>query len=275
MQIINQILEAWFDKILWIIGFTVFFTSLSLITPCNPSLKWWQDKRAVLTDSIYWFIVPIFTRYISLLLVLWVGFMLTGTTDGDKIVTALNGHGMTGSMPLWGQIILLLLLSDIYMYWSHRIFHLDFAWPIHAVHHSPKNLDWFSTKRFHPINEFFSFTLVNAIALYIGFSVESLVILAPLNTFHSALVHANLNWTFGKFQYVLASPVFHRWHHTGVDEGGSKNFAPTFPFLDVIFGTYYMPKDKLPENYGVDDPHFPEDFIGQFYYPFRKRKNGA
>jgi sterol desaturase/sphingolipid hydroxylase (fatty acid hydroxylase superfamily) len=28
---------------------------------------------------------------------------------------------------------------------------------------------------------------------------------------------------------VIATPVFHRWHHTTAERGGEKNFAATFP----------------------------------------------
>jgi hypothetical protein len=84
------------------------------------------------------------------------------------------------------------------------------------------------------------------------------------------VVHANLNWTFGPLRFVFASPVFHRWHHTTLEEGLNKNFAPTFPFLDLVFGTFYMPPGKLPEQFGNGESDFPEDFWGQFCYPFRK-----
>ena len=75
----------------------------------------------------------------------------------------------------------------------------------------------------------------------------------PFNMFHSAFVHANLSWTLGPFKYVLATPVFHRWHHTALEQGGNTNFAGTFPLWDILFGTFRMPEGKLPDNYGVDD----------------------
>ena len=77
--------------------------------------------------------------------------------------------------------------------------------------------------------------------------------LGPLTIAHSAFVHANLDWTLGPFKYVIAGPVFHRWHHTAADRGGEKNFAATFPILDVIFGTFYMPAGQLPDNYGIGE----------------------
>ena len=67
---------------------------------------------------------------------------------------------------------------------------------------------------------------------------------------------------------MLAGPVFHRWHHTAAARGGERNFASTFPVLDMMFGSFYMPKDKLPDAYGVADP-MPPSFMGQMIYPFR------
>jgi sterol desaturase/sphingolipid hydroxylase (fatty acid hydroxylase superfamily) len=86
---------------------------------------------------------------------------------------------------------------------------------------------------------------------------------------HSAFVHANLNWSLGPLRYVIAGPVFHRWHHTAADKGGSKNFAPTFPVLDIIFGTFHLPVNVLPEGYGVSDQAFPTGFGSQLMYPFK------
>jgi sterol desaturase/sphingolipid hydroxylase (fatty acid hydroxylase superfamily) len=69
---------------------------------------------------------------------------------------------------------------------------------------------------------------------------------------------------------VIAGPVFHRWHHTAAEHGGEKNFAPTFPVLDLLFGTFYMPKQTLPDRYGIADKTFPANFCAQMLYPFRR-----
>jgi sterol desaturase/sphingolipid hydroxylase (fatty acid hydroxylase superfamily) len=69
---------------------------------------------------------------------------------------------------------------------------------------------------------------------------------------------------------VLATPVFHRWHHTALNEGGNTNFAGTFPVWDILFGTYHMPEDRLPSAFGADDPAIPNQIAGQLAYPFRQ-----
>ena len=133
-------------------------------------------------------------------------------------------------------------------------------WKYHAVHHSSEELDWISAARFHPINIFLGSVATDVVLLLAGISPNVLVFLGPFTIAHSAFVHANLNWTLGPFKYVMAGPVFHRWHHTMAERGGEKNFASTFPVLDLMFGTFYMPKNELPDAYGIADPSFPPTF---------------
>ena len=110
--------------------------------------------------------------------------------------------------------------------------------------------------------------IVDVALLLAGISPNVMLWVGPFTTASSAFVHANLNWTLGPFKYVLAGPIFHRWHHTAADRGGSSNFAGTFPIWDILFGTFYMPNNELPDAYGIDDEHFPESFGRQLIYPF-------
>ena len=139
--------------------------------------------------------------------------------------------------------LLFLVLSDFMLYWLHRMFHGGGFWKYHAIHHSSEELDWISAARFHPVNLFLGTIVVDVMLLMAGISPNVMLWVGPFTTFHSAFVHANLNWTFGPFKYVLATPVFHRWHHTALEEGGNTNFAGTFPIWDLLFGTFRMPED--------------------------------
>ena len=137
------------------------------------------------------------------------------------------------------------------------MFHGGGFWKYHAIHHSSEDLDWISAARFHPVNLFLGTIAVDVILLMAGISPNVMLWVGPFTTFHSAFVHANLNWTLGPFKYVLATPVFHRWHHTALEEGGNTNFAGTFPLWDILFGTFRMPENKLPDDYGMDDQAIP------------------
>lgn len=253
--------------------FSVLFFVLARLFPCNPEMHWWKnDKKEILGDALYFFVVPILSGQVRLLM-LFLGATLVLGLKGAEVESFFRegyGSGVFSSLPFWGQVAAYMLLGDVMMYWIHRVFHKRFAWKVHAVHHSTAHLDWLASARFHPINMWLQFMLTDVIMLCLGIAPMVMMILAPMNQLYSAMVHANLRWTFGPFRYVLASPVFHRWHHTKLIEGRDKNFAPTFPFLDVLFGTFYMPKGKLPEQYGVDDPRMPNSFIGQLLYPFAK-----
>jgi sterol desaturase/sphingolipid hydroxylase (fatty acid hydroxylase superfamily) len=156
------------------------------------------------------------------------------------------------------------------LYWLHRLFHGGGFWKYHAIHHSSEEISWISAARFHPVNLMLGTIGVDVVLLMAGISPNVMIWVGPFTTFHSAFVHANLNWTFGPFRYVLATPVFHRWHHTSLEDGGETNFAGTFPIWDLLFGTFRMPKGELPQDYGKDEATMPKEIGGQLAYPFRQ-----
>jgi sterol desaturase/sphingolipid hydroxylase (fatty acid hydroxylase superfamily) len=267
--------QALLDVMLTALALGIVFTLLSaLFTPCNPGVPWWR-KPDLATDLLYFFIIPLFGRFALIFFALVALGLLSGIGVARPEDLIGVNRGPLAALPFWQQVVLYLILSDLLMYWSHRAFHTARLWRYHAVHHSPEHLDWLSGRRFHPIDFALHSALPDFILLTLGIAPEVLFLLAPVNVWHSALVHANLNWTFGPFKYLIASPVFHRWHHTAMERGGLKNFAATFPVLDVIFGTYYLPKGALPDAYGTGEPEFPRSFGAQLLYPFVAGKAGA
>jgi len=248
----------------------IVFSVLSHFWACNPGNPWWQ-KRELITDMVYWFFVPVFARVLRIgLLVLGAGVVFK-IHDADELIAFYeNGHGPLAQLPEWLQGLLFLVLSDFMLYWTHRLFHGGEFWKYHAVHHSSEELEWISAARFHPINLILGTIVVDVILLTAGISPNVMIWVGPFTTFHSAFVHANLNWTLGPFKYVLATPVFHRWHHTPMEEGGNTNFAGTFPIWDILFGTFRMPDGQLPAVYGKDEATMPGEFVGQLAFPFRR-----
>ena len=211
-----------------------------------------------------------FARYLRIGLLVLGAALLFGITTAEGLIEFYDdGHGPLSQLPLWLQAVIFLVGSDLMMYWLHRAFHRPAMWKYHAVHHSSKELDWISAARFHPVNIMLGSVATDVVLLLAGISPNVFVFLGLFTVAHSAFVHANLNWTLGPLQYVIAGPVFHRWHHTAADAGGEKNFASTFPILDLLFGTFYMPKQALPGAYGVADKGFPAGFGAQLLYPFK------
>ena len=189
-------------------------------------------------------------------------------------IDALAGAGAwVGSLPLGWQLALLLIATDFCQYWLHRAFHGRRLWPFHAIHHGAEEVNWTTTFRVHPVNYLMLNTSLAVLARLTGFTELCLLLAAPIFFFSGALAHANLNWTYGPLRYVFASPVFHRWHHVAAPACRDSNFAPMFPVWDLAFGTFHMPRDASPQDYGA--PGVPAGLVGQLIYPFRRGVRGG
>ena len=272
--LLTDIIEMFGQTILKVVPITIVlaltFTVLTHFWACNPGKPWWR-KSEIVTDITYWFFVPLICRVVRIGLLVIGASALFGIHDADGLIAFYdNGHGPLATLPLWLQALLFLVASDFMLYWLHRMFHGGGFWKYHAVHHSSEELEWISAARFHPVNLFLGTVAVDVVLLIAGISPNIMLWVGPFTTFHSAFVHANLNWTLGPLRYLIATPVFHRWHHTGLEQGGNTNFSGTFPLWDILFGTFRMPEGKLPEDYGVDGEPLPAEFGGQLAYPFRQ-----
>ena len=266
---LDQLLVTLWHTLPWLAGLGLVFAVLSRLSPCNAGKPWWR-KRGLATDLSYWIFVPIFLRYLRIWVTVWLTIMIFHINDGQKIADFyLHGHGPLSTMPLWIQGLIYLVGADFVLYWIHRAFHQGFAWKYHAVHHAPRDVDWTSAARFHPVNLALGTAAVDIAFLLAGVSPDIFLVIGPFNIITSCMVHANLNWTFGPLRYVLVSPVFHRWHHAM--DVRDRNFASTFAIWDVMFATAYMPQGVLPQSYGIDDEAMPEGLMPQLVYPLLQK----
>ncbi len=259
------------QSLLWLPVYGLLFGALAAVAPNIPGQRTW--RAGIGADLLYWFLTPPLYALLYLLTLYGVLRGLAGWSAQQTRDYLADGTDWIAGLPLAIQAIGVLLLSDFLQYWLHRLFHRGAMWRFHAVHHSPREVDWLSAARFHPLNYCLSFTLPAVLCALLGVPGQTFLILAGFNVTYSCLVHANLNWTLGPARYLFASPVFHRWHHTSQAEGLNRNFAPTFPFIDLLFGTFYMPP-RLPTRFGIEDP-VPASFLGQMLFPFRARRSDA
>jgi sterol desaturase/sphingolipid hydroxylase (fatty acid hydroxylase superfamily) len=253
------------------IAFAILFTVLSLFSSaaCNPGRTWWRNP-GLLTDICYLTIIPFMAPYLRMSLMIAGAALLSGVMTAQDIADYFeHGRGPLAGLPFWGQVAVYVVASDFLLYWAHRAFHGATFWRFHAIHHSAEQVDWTTAYRFHPVNLWLGPFLVTAILLYLGVSPAVLLFLVAFDTTTAAFVHANLNWTLGPLKYLVATPVFHRWHHTPLEQGGNSNFGSLFAVWDVLFGTFHMPENKLPARYGIDDPGYPQGFFGQLVHPFQ------
>jgi sterol desaturase/sphingolipid hydroxylase (fatty acid hydroxylase superfamily) len=257
------------------IGLVVLSGLFWMLERWRPALPR-QRRRAADTrvDLAYWFFTPLVTRTASRVAIGAVFVAIAawqGLTLDELRATFTTRHTWAAALPLWVQAPLILLLADLLAYWTHRIFHARWLWPFHAIHHSSTTVDWLSSVRLHPVNDAVA-RVVQVLPLYwMGFNAGALAAAVPVLTFYALLLHANLTWSYGPLRYVIASPVFHRWHHTSETEGLDRNFAGLFPFIDLAFGTFYMPPGRVPERFGISGDPVPDGLLAQLAYPFRHR----
>lgn len=177
------------------------------------------------------------------------------------------------SQPMWLQFLEIMLLADIVQYWVHRMFHqIPWLWKFHAVHHSAEVMDWMAGNRLHLVDLALTRSLIYIPSFILGFDTLPMVAYIVFVSLHSVFIHSNLAFRFGWLRYVFATPQFHHWHHGAEPEAIDKNFAVHVPLLDLVFGTFFMPGDRWPRNYGVCGEAVPKSFFAQFVYPFKTTK---
>lgn len=177
-------------------------------------------------------------------------------------------HEAVSGQPLWLQVIEVFLIADMGFYLAHRAFHaVPFLWRFHSIHHSIEEMDWLAAHRVHPLDQIATQTASLLPVFALGFSAPAVVIFAFVYQWQSLLIHSNTRISFGPLKWILASPQFHHWHHGNQPEAYNRNFAGQLPFLDLFFGTLYLPREGTPKKYGIDE-ELPPFYHQQLAYPF-------
>jgi sterol desaturase/sphingolipid hydroxylase (fatty acid hydroxylase superfamily) len=172
------------------------------------------------------------------------------------------------SQPWWLQAAEAVLLSDLFMYWGHRLQHnVGFLWRFHAVHHSSEHMDWLAGHREHPLDSIYTMTLINLPPMVLGFPLETIATFLMFRGLWAAYIHSNVRLPIGALRMFVGAPELHHWHHArGRDFG---NYANICPFMDIIFGTYCCP-DHEPEELGLKRP-IAHGYLGHLIKPLLPR----
>jgi len=137
---------------------------------------------------------------------------------------------------LFAQLFLALLIAEFGRYWVHRWAHtVPILWRFHAIHHSPNRLYFLNAARFHPIEKVF-FLLPETIPfILMGTNAETLGL----------------------------------YHHSKIINESNKNYGNNLIFWDIVFGTFFYPKEREVSTIGLYNPAYPKDYIGQLKAPFQ------
>ncbi|MEM6585342.1 MAG: sterol desaturase family protein [Pseudomonadota bacterium] len=215
-------------------------------------------------DLFYFLISSMFVQLLGFLALAPSTIINENTNSFDAL------RASVASLPWLVQFVIVLVASDVVQYWYHRLFHkVPFLWGFHAIHHSAQSMDWLAGSRMHFI-EIIVLRAITSLPLFtLGFSPSVMQAYLGFVYVWSSLLHANIGGDFNRLGHWIATPRFHHWHHGLEDEAFDVNFAIHFPWIDKIFGTFHLPKDRWPRDYGIPE-EVPRRYFGQFLYPWTR-----
>lgn len=240
----------------------VIFVPIEMVFPKRKDQKTFHDEWR--TDLVYFVVSHLLVQFFGVITqkpaTLFFGWM------------GLSGlHEWVQSLPFIVELLFAFFITDLFQYWTHRIFHNhSFLWRFHSIHHSTENMDWLAGSRTHFVDIFVTRSMAFVPLYVFGFSTITFNVYVIFMAIHAVLIHSNTRINFGFIKYIFATPQYHHWHHCKNPKHYGKNFATIFPFIDKIFGTYYLPKDEWPEDTGLLEADYPKGYIKQAIYPFTK-----
>jgi sterol desaturase/sphingolipid hydroxylase (fatty acid hydroxylase superfamily) len=231
------------------------FRPLELAFPARPGQRFFRRAWAVdlcfflgqyllWTGVVFWMLMYVAT---------WTGRLMPA---GFRLFVA--------SQPWWVQAIEVILLSDLFVYWGHRLQHrIGFLWRFHSIHHSAEHLDWLAAHREHPLDSIYTIGLINLPAFILGFPLQTIIGFIAFRGIWAIYIHSNVRLPIGPLRPLLGSPELHHWHHDRDRDAG--NYANLSPIMDLLFGTYRCPAHE-PESFGLHEP-IPRGYLAQLLWP--------
>jgi len=240
----------------------VIFVPIEMVWPKNSNQSRFHEEWR--TDLVYFAVSHLFIQFFSV--------VVTTTVTKTFGSFGLDGlHAWVQSLPFVLELFLAFFVADFCQYWAHRFFHsYAYFWRFHSVHHSTQNMDWLAGSRTHFIDIFVTRCAAFAPLYVFGFSPLVFNIYILFMAIHAVMIHANTRINFGFLKYIFATPQYHHWHHCEDPKYYGKNFATIFPFIDRIFGTYFLPSNEWPEGTGVHEASYPKGYLKQMIHPFTK-----
>lgn len=187
------------------------------------------------------------------------------------------------SLSVPAQVVTVVAATDFLAWLHHLVRHkVPVLWEFHKIHHSQRELNYFSDLRVHPVDY-----IAAQVILFVPFNSLSLDLAIPtfvgwqiFKTWHTRFCHANIRTSLGLLRYVFVSPQSHRIHHSSEPEHADKNFGVIFSIWDWAFRTQYTNFDRYPAT-GISDGRFPIEMelslrsafftpLRQLYYPFAR-----
>ncbi len=135
-------------------------------------------------------------------------------------------------------VVVMLLISDTWFYWSHRAMHHPSIYKyVHALHHKSLDVNPYTSTSFHVIEALWLTAWILPLAILMPISMTALGIMQVLGTFNNLKSHLGYE-LFPKFFSkppfnMLVTATNHSLHHTQYNG----NYGLFFRFWDIACGT--------------------------------------
>ncbi len=241
----------------------LMFAPIERIMPHRPLQRLFRIEWK--EDLFYYLISSMLVQIFTFLAFAPSTFINAHTSNWDALRAGVAGLSWIA------QFVLVIILSDLFQYWYHRLFHkVPFFWGFHAVHHSAKAMDWLAGARMHFVEIVLLRGITSLPMFTLGFSPSVMQAYIAFVYVYSSLLHANVRGDFNRLGHWIATPRFHHWHHGLEKEAVDVNFAIHLPLLDKLFGTFFLPDGRWPKDYGVPED-VPGGYLAQLKYPFVRK----
>jgi sterol desaturase/sphingolipid hydroxylase (fatty acid hydroxylase superfamily) len=176
--------------------------------------------------------------------------------------------------PEWQRFLIAVVVQDFVFYAQHWVHHkVPWLWNLHAVHHSQKELNFFTDFRYHILEYVLRELFLVVPFLILGITPPAVVYYVVFRRWYTHFYHANIKSNLGPLRYILVTPQSHRVHHSLEAHHLDKNFGSIFVVWDFLFGTQYKGWNEYPAT-GIVDPEFPHeketDVISLLVMPVRQ-----
>jgi sterol desaturase/sphingolipid hydroxylase (fatty acid hydroxylase superfamily) len=157
-----------------------------------------------------------------------------------------NNFGLISllKMPLWGQVIIGILLMDLTFYYWHWLNHnMCLLWRFHNVHHIDPDLDVSTSFRFHLVEILYSTAFRVLQVFVLGVAPLSHGIYGTIFMCATMFHHSNIRLPVGLervMNKIIVTPRMHGIHHSAVKSETNSNYSVIFRWWDWLHRTLIL-----------------------------------
>lgn len=196
-----------------------------------------------------------------------------GTIAAADLAAELRWQPMRG-IGLIDAFLVVLLARSLGAYWLHRATHrFPVLWRFHSVHHADVAVDVTTSWRNHPLEVLLASAIAAGIVLALGPPPEAVIAADAVLLLGALWEHADIRIApklSRRIELALATPDFHRIHHSVDRADFDRNFGGLLTVWDRLFGTWKTPGEPV-AAFGVEGEAERASSLGaQMLRPFRR-----